>query len=62
MKKLYRQRNSTIAGICSGIAKYFDVDDVIIRLIFIILFFTAFPIVIMYFIMWFLIPKEPIDS
>lgn len=61
MKKLYRVPNGVFGGICSGIGKYFDMDTTIIRLIFIILFFTSFPIVIMYFIMWFLIPKEPIN-
>lgn len=62
MKKLYRESNGVFGGVCSGIGKYFDVDTIIIRLIFIILFFTSFPIVIMYFIMWFLIPKEPIEG
>lgn len=58
MKKLYRTNNGVLGGICSGMSKYFNVDEVIIRLIFIILFFTSFPIVILYFIMWFIIPKE----
>ncbi len=61
MKKLYRQPNSVFGGICAGIAKYFNIDDVIIKLIFIILFFTPFPIVILYIIMWILIPKQPIE-
>lgn len=59
MKKLYRQPNGVFGGICLGIAKYFDIDDVIIRLIFIILFFTSFPIVILYIIMWVILPKQP---
>lgn len=58
MKKLYRQSNGVFGGICSGISKYFDIDDIIIRLIFIILFFTSFPIVILYIIMWFIVPKQ----
>lgn len=62
MKKLYRDPNGVFAGICSGIGKYFDVDSIIIRLIFVILLFTSFPIVIMYFIMWFLIPKDQITN
>ncbi len=35
MKKELRQRsnNKIIAGVCSGIAKYLDIDPVIIRLI-----------------------------
>lgn len=61
MKKLYRQPNSVFGGICTGIAKYFNIDDVIIKLIFVILFFTPFPIVILYIIMWILIPKQPTE-
>ncbi len=40
MKRLYRNKiDYKIAGICSGIADYFDIDPVIIRLIFILSFF-----------------------
>ena len=33
MKKLYRNKTDCkIAGICSGIAEYFEIDPVIVRL------------------------------
>lgn len=59
MKKLYRTNENIFAGICSGMGEYFNVDSVFIRLIFIILFFTSFPIIILYIVMWFIIPKKP---
>jgi phage shock protein C len=38
MKKLYRSRNNRVLfGVCGGIAEYFEVDPVIVRLIFVIL-------------------------
>jgi phage shock protein PspC (stress-responsive transcriptional regulator) len=37
-KKLYRSRNNRmIAGICGGLAEYFDIDPIIVRLITLIL-------------------------
>jgi phage shock protein C len=59
MKKLYRKRDSNLAGICSGLGQYFDVDETLIRILFLILVFTPFPILISYLMMWFVIPKEP---
>ena len=37
MKKLYRNtKNAKIAGICSGVGDYFEIDPVIIRLLFLL--------------------------
>lgn len=57
-KRLYRDTdNAVIAGICSGIANFFHIDVVIIRALFVIMFFFAgfgFPL---YVIMWIIVPK-----
>lgn len=58
MKKLYRSPDSKIAGICAGFGDFLDVDPTIIRIIFFVLIFTGFPIVIIYLILWLLIPKQ----
>jgi phage shock protein C len=58
-KKLYRsKRNKIIAGVCAGIAEYFNIDPTIVRLIYILLtIFTAVaPFVIIYLIMWIIVP------
>jgi phage shock protein PspC (stress-responsive transcriptional regulator) len=50
--------NKIIAGVCSGIANYLDIDPVIIRLIWaaaIFLFGTGF---LFYIICWIIIPEE----
>jgi len=59
-KKLYRSRNNrVIAGICGGLAEYFDVDPIIIRLITLILVLSLGAGIIAYIIAWIVVPKEP---
>ncbi len=41
-KKLYKSRtDKKICGVCGGIAKYFDIDSSIVRLVTILLFFSG---------------------
>ena len=59
MKKiLYRNKtNSKIGGVCLGISDYFNIDPIIIRLIFVTTFFLgAGPII--YIICWIIIPLK----
>lgn len=48
-----------IAGICGGLAKYFEVDPAIVRIIFLLLFFYNGIGILAYLIMWIVIPTEP---
>lgn len=60
-KRLKRSRNDRmIAGVCGGLAKYMDVDPTIVRLIFALgtLFTVVFPGVLIYLVMWIVMPKE----
>jgi phage shock protein PspC (stress-responsive transcriptional regulator) len=61
-KKLYRSREEKmIAGVCGGLAEYFDIDPVIIRLIFVVLLLPGgFPGLVPYIILWILVPKKPL--
>ncbi len=61
-KKLYRsKKNRVISGVCAGIAEYLNIDPTIVRLIYILLtIFTAVaPFVIIYLIMWIIVPEQP---
>lgn len=59
-KKLYRDTaNEQIAGVCSGFAKYFDIDATIIRLVWAILIFCAGTGLLAYVICAIIIPEEP---
>ena len=59
MKKLYRSSNRIMAGVCGGIAEYFDIDPTLIRVAYVILslFSVAFPGVLLYIILMILIPN-----
>ena len=59
MKKLYRSSNRIVAGVCGGIAEYFDVDPTLIRVIYVALsMFTAgFPGLLLYIILMILMPN-----
>ncbi len=59
-KKLYRSIDERIVGgVCGGIAEYFKVDPVLVRIVFIILFFGAGSGLLAYFIAWIIVPEEP---
>ena len=58
MKKLYRNKEeSKIAGICSGLGDYFEIDSTIIRLIFLFGLFLGGGLLV-YLIAWFIIPVK----
>jgi phage shock protein C len=55
-KRLYRNPDqATLGGVCSGIAHYFNIDPIIIRILFVLLGFFAGGIVI-YIILWIVLP------
>jgi phage shock protein C len=59
-KKLYRsKKDSVIAGVCGGIAEYFELDSTLIRLLFILIVFLGGAGVVAYIIAWIIIPPNP---
>jgi len=57
VKKLHRNKNNgKIAGVCSGIGDYFNIDPVIIRLIFLSALFLGGVGLPVYLIAWFIVP------
>ncbi|MFP4457001.1 MAG: PspC domain-containing protein [Clostridia bacterium] len=59
-RRLYRSRTQRkIAGVCGGIAEYFQVDVTLIRLLALLLFFTGGGLLI-YIIAAIVIPEEPV--
>jgi phage shock protein C len=58
VKKLYRSRkDSVLGGVCGGLAEYFGIDSIIMRLLFLILLFSGFGVII-YIIAWIFIPQK----
>jgi len=61
-KRLYRSgKDKMIGGVCGGIAEYFDVDSVFVRLLAVILLFTGVG-ALAYLIAWIIIPINPEDK
>ncbi len=59
-RRLYRQpANKMIAGICTGLGEYFDIDPVIARIIFIAMFFGWGSGLLIYIVLWIIVPKAP---
>lgn len=59
-KKFYRSRkNRLIAGVCGGLAEYFEIDSIIVRLITLILVLSLGAGIIAYIIAWIVVPEEP---
>ncbi len=59
-KKLYRSvKYKELAGVCGGLAEYFDTDPVLVRILWVVftLFTTIFPGVILYLAMWLIVPE-----
>lgn len=58
-RKLQRSTsNKMIAGVCAGIANYFNLDPTIIRILYLLMVFFAGFGILLYLILWLVIPSE----
>lgn len=57
-RKLHRIEggNSVVGGVAAGLAEYFAIDVAIVRVVFVVGFFT--PLTLAYFILWIVLPKQ----
>lgn len=61
--RLYRDADDQIlGGVCSGIAKYFDIDPIITRLIFALSLLVGGFGFVLYIVLWFLLPEARTTS
>jgi phage shock protein C len=59
-RKLYRSRtNRQVAGVCGGLAAYFNVDVTLMRVLFILLGLLGATGIVLYIAMWIIVPEEP---
>lgn len=61
-KRLMRPRNNRkIAGVCAGLAEYFDLDVTLVRVLWLVIsFFSAIVFgTIAYIVAWIVMPEEP---
>jgi len=59
-KKLLRSRNQMIAGVCAGLANYFNFDPTLVRVGYVLLsvLSVGFPGILVYIILWLVMPME----
>jgi phage shock protein C len=56
-RKLYRSRNQRmLAGVCGGLAEYFNVDATLIRVLFLVLAVFGGTGLVIYVVMWLIVP------
>ncbi len=63
MKRLKRSnKEKMIAGVCGGIAEYFDSDPSMVRIIYVLvsILSVAFPGILVYIVLWIIIPQSDI--
>jgi phage shock protein PspC (stress-responsive transcriptional regulator) len=59
-KKLYRSvTDKMVGGVCGGLAEYFSIDPVIVRLIFVLAVIFGGSGILAYIILWIIIPEKP---
>ncbi len=59
-KKLYRSNeNRILFGVAGGLGEYFEVDPVWVRLALVLLAFLGGPGLLVYLVMWLVVPRAP---
>ncbi len=58
-KKFYlSDTDKKLGGVCGGIAEYFDVDSLLVRIGFLVLFFGLGTGLLAYILLWLLAPRR----
>ena len=58
-KKIYRKTDDcVVAGVCSGLADYFEIDETLVRVIFVLLAIGGGSGILIYLVLWLVIPKK----
>lgn len=61
-KELYRDKQrASIGGVCAGLADYFNVDVTLVRALFLVALFGFGSGVLLYIILWIVIPEKRFD-
>ena len=61
MEKLYLSNSDRkIGGVCGGLGEYYEKDSTLIRILFVLLTLFSFGSgIIIYLVMWLIVPKKP---
>jgi phage shock protein C len=59
-RKLYRSRSDRkLAGVCGGLAQFFNLDPTLIRVLFVVLAVLGGSGILIYLAMWIMVPNQP---
>ncbi len=59
-KRLYRSTtDKMVGGVCAGLANYLGIDPTVMRLIFVFMFLLGGHGLLVYLILWLVIPPQP---
>jgi phage shock protein C len=59
-RKLYRSKTDRkVAGVCGGLAQYFNIDPTLIRVLFVVLAVLGGSGLVLYLALWIIVPREP---
>ena len=62
-KKLYRnEEDSPAAGVCEGLGEYFEIDPTFIRLIAVFGALLGACTVLIYIVLWIVVPEKPEEN
>jgi phage shock protein C len=60
-KKLMRSTtDKMIAGVCGGLAEYFDIDPTLVRALFVIVTLLGGSGILIYIVLWLVMPEAPV--
>ncbi|MFA7289645.1 MAG: PspC domain-containing protein [Melioribacteraceae bacterium] len=62
-ERLFRARkNKIVAGVCSGLGDYFNIDPVIVRILFVVLTIMNGIGILVYILLWIMVPEESFEK
>jgi phage shock protein C len=60
LRCVYRSRTDRkLAGVCGGLARYFNTDATLIRVLFVVLGLLGGPGIVIYGVLWLVLPIQP---
>ena len=60
-RRLFRSRTDyMLGGVCAGLGRYFGVDSTLVRLLFVLLVLAGGSGVLLYIVLWIVIPREDV--
>ncbi len=63
MKRLYRsKKDKIIGGVCGGIGEYFDIDPVLVRILWLLFTFLGGAGILAYIIAWVAVPSSEVKG